>query len=274
MEVDHTPKSESVKRMQNYSKTAHDLDSLDVCLPESPAASPLPKMRRPASDPSNAVLLEAIERLGKKQDDFMEKLLEVEKSVASNSTLISDLTTRVDAVDIKSENTAVKFHKMDSQLSSLAAENKHLWDKVDELDAYKRRWNLRISGVLEEDGENVKMVIMDIFLQVSPGLADVLQSSIDVSHRLGPKLGNACPRMIIVQFLSRSHRDRIWADARRSEVLKQKKIRISEDLTQRTKEAWNKLWPLVEKARKEGRRAGFRGPNAIVDGRRISADDV
>lgn len=77
MEVDDTPKSESVKRMHNYSKTAHDLDSLDVCLPESPAASPLPKMRRPASDPSNAVLLEAIERLGKKQDDFMQKFLEV-----------------------------------------------------------------------------------------------------------------------------------------------------------------------------------------------------
>ncbi|KAJ7983565.1 hypothetical protein DPEC_G00376620 [Dallia pectoralis] len=137
---------------------------------------------------------------------------------------------------------------MDSQLSSLVAENKRLWDKVDELDAYKRRWNLRIS--------------------------DVLQSSIDVAHRLGPKLGYTRPRTIIVQFLSRSHRDRIWADARRSEVLKQKKIRISEDLTQRTKEARNKLWPLVEKARKEGRRAGFRGPNAVVDGKRISADDV
>ncbi|KAJ8001023.1 hypothetical protein DPEC_G00186500 [Dallia pectoralis] len=229
-------------------------------------------MRRPASDPSNAILLEAIERLGKKQDDFMEKLLEVEKSVASNSVLISDLTLRIDAVEKYSENTTVRSGKMDSQLSLLVAENKRLWDKVDELDAYKRRWNLRISGVLEEERENVKMIILDIFRQVSPGLADVLQSSIDVAHRLGPKLGYTRPRTIIVQFLSRSHRDRIWADARRSEVLKQKKIRISKDLTQRTKEARNKLWPLVEKARKEG--AGFRGPNAVVDGKRISATDV
>ncbi|CAM4427957.1 unnamed protein product [Leuciscus chuanchicus] len=135
------------------------------------------------------------------------------------------------------------------------------------MSTYKRRWNLRTSGVLEEDGENVKMVIIDIFLQVSPGLADVLQSSIDVAHRLGPKLGNARPRTIIVQFLSRSHRDRIWADARSSEVLKQKKIRISEDLTQRTKEARNKLWPLLEKARKEGRRADFCGRRLSFIGR-------
>lgn len=90
------------------------------------------------------------------------------------------------------------------------------------------------------------MAIMDIFLQVSPCLADVLQTLINVAYRLGPKLGNARPRRIIVQFLSRSHRDRIWADAKNSEVLKQKNIRISEDLTQKKKEARNKLCPKRE----------------------------
>ncbi len=79
---------------------------------------------------------------------------------------------------------------------------------------------------------------------------------------------------MIVQFLSRSHRGLVWADAKKSEVLKQKKMRITEDLTQRTKEARNKLWPLVEKARKEGCCAGFKGPFAIVDGKKICADDI
>ncbi len=274
MEVDDSLRSESVKRMHTYAKSANVVDSLDTCIPESPGASPLPKMRRPTSDPSNAVLLEAIERLGKKQDDFMEKLLEIENSVASNSILLSDLAARVDVVAKTSEDTTAKSNKLDSQMSTLAAENKRLWDNMDELDAYKRRWNLRIAGVPEVDGENVKMVIMDIFLQVSPCLADVLQTSIDVAHRLGPKLGNARPRTMIVQFLSRSHHDLVWADAKKSEVLKQKKMRITEDLTQRTKEAWNNLWPLVEKARKEGRRAGFKGPFAIVDGKKICADDI
>lgn len=204
----------------------------------------------------------------------MDKLLEIEKSVASNSILISDLATRVDTVAKKSEDTATKSDQMDSQLSTLFAENKRLWDRVDELDAYKRRWNLRISGIPEIDGENVKMATMDIFLQVPPCLAHVLQTLIDVAHRLGPKLGNARTRRIIVQFLSRSHRNLIWADAKKSEVLKQKNIRISEDLTQRTKEARNRLWPLVEKDRKEGRCAGFKGPFAIVDGKKICADDI
>ncbi len=98
----------------------------------------------------------------------MEKLLEIENSVVSNSILLSDLAARVDVVAKTSEDTTAKSNKLDSQMSTLAAENKRLWDKVDELDAYKRRWNLRIAGVPEVDGENVKMVIMDIFLQVSP----------------------------------------------------------------------------------------------------------
>lgn len=102
---------DDIKRTHSYSKSDNVVDSLDVCFIESPAASPLPKMRCLTSDPSNAVLLEVIERLGKKQDDIMDKLLEIEKSVMSNSIPISDLT-RVDAVAKKSENT--KSYQMDS----------------------------------------------------------------------------------------------------------------------------------------------------------------
>lgn len=121
----------------------------------------------------------------------MDKLLEIEKSVMSNSIPISDLT-RVDAVAKKSENT--KSYQMDSQLSTLVAKNKHLWDRVDELDAYKKNlWNLRISGIPEVDGENVKMATMDIFLQVSPCLADVLQTSINVAQQAWPKIRQCTP---------------------------------------------------------------------------------
>lgn len=104
------------------------------------------------------VLLEATER---RRMILWRNSWRSKKSVASNSILISDLATRVDA---KSEDTAAKSDKMDSQMSSFATENKRLRDKVDELDTYKRRWNLRNSGIPEADGENVKMVIMDIFL--------------------------------------------------------------------------------------------------------------
>lgn len=77
-----------------------------------------------------------------------------------------------------------------------------------------------MSGIPEEAGENVKMIAMDLFSLVSPGLRDVLQTSIHVAHRLDP-------RRIIVQYLSRTHRNRIWLDAKNTEILKQKGIKIT-----------------------------------------------
>lgn len=266
--------ADHLKRVHDYAKPdASEEDTSMDSLPFTPTKSPLPKMRRQVTEPSNVVILEAIEKLGKKQDIFMEKLLEIEKSVATNSTFISDLSTKVGLVSEKADGAVVKVDKLDCQLSSVIAENQQLWGKVDELDAYKRRWNLKISGIPEEIGENVKMVAMDILSQVSPGLRDALQTSIDVTHRLGPKEGGTYPRRIIVQFLSRTHRDRIWTDAKHSQILKQKGIKITEDLTQRTRDARNKLWPLVCQARKDGIRAGFKGSFAIIDGKKITADN-
>jgi len=276
--------AESVKpkRVHDYAKLTPEVEddlSMD-CLQSSdtPINSPLPKIRRQVSEPLNSEILndilKAIERLGKKQDDFMEKLLEIERSVTSNSTMISQLTTKVDSVADKTERAVAKTNELGVQVAAVVTENKQLWEKVDELEAYKRRWNLKMSGVPEEAGENVKMIAMDIVSRISPGLRDVLQTSIDVAHRVGPKTGGASPRRIIVQFLSRTHRDRIWMDAKNSEVLKQKGIKITEDLTQRARDARNKLWPLVSQARKDGKRAGFKGSVAIIDGKKITADNM
>lgn len=270
-----------MKRVHGYAKPTPDVEedlNMDCLSSDTPINSPLPKIRRQVSEPLNTDILndilKAIERLGKKQDDFMEKLLDIERSVASNSTLISQLATKVDSVTVKTERAVTKTNELGVQVAAVINENNQLWEKVDELEAYKRRWNLKMSGIPEETGENVKMIAMDIFSRISPGLRDVLQTSIDVAHRIGPKAGGASPRRIIVQFLSRTHRDRIWMDAKNSEVLKQKGIKITEDLTQRARDARNKLWPLVSQARKDGKRAGFKGSAAIIDGKKITADNM
>lgn len=66
----------------------------------------------------------------------------------------------------------------------------------------------------------------------------------------------------------------IWIDAKNSEFRKQKKIKITKDLTQCVKDARAKLWPLVEEAILQKKIAGFKGPFAIIDGKRISVDDL
>lgn len=147
----------------------------------------------------------------------MNNLFQTTRAASLNSS-------EIDTIANKADLAVAKSSAINDQVTSLKTENKQLWEKLDELETYKRQWNLRIAGI-PEVGENVKMEVMEILRLVSPCLTDVLQSSIDVAHRLGKK-NLTHPRRIIVQFMSRTHRDLIWTDAKRSEILKQKNIRI------------------------------------------------
>lgn len=125
------------------------------------------------------------------------------------------------------------------------------------------------------NGISEKKTIIDLFGQISPDAANQLAFTVDIAHRVGARSGHErSSRRVIVRFLSRSRRDMIWKDARTSELLKERKIKISEDQTQGAKESRNQLWPLVEKARKEGKKAGFRGAHAHRDGKRVTAKDM
>lgn len=89
-----------MKSVHDSDKLASEEDLSVDCLPLTPTNSPLPKTRRQVtlSEPTKADVLKAIERLGKRQDAIMEKLLDIERSVASTSTLLSELVTKVDSV--------------------------------------------------------------------------------------------------------------------------------------------------------------------------------
>ncbi|XP_049891295.1 uncharacterized protein LOC126384333 isoform X2 [Epinephelus moara] len=252
--------AESLKRCHIYAKQHHVEDS------PSPNVSPQRKAPRRKTEPTNSVLLAAINKLANSQNGCKEKLDSIEKSIEINFKSIQTLSTSVQAAEKKVGELASKVDPLELQIKTLSAENKKLEERVNEMYAYSRRWNLRIP---ESEGENVKMTVIDLFSRVSPGLADSLQKMVDIAHRLGPRMrkeGQHPPRRIIVRFSYRAHRDQVWADAKNSEVLKQKNVKISEDLTQQVREARAKLWPLVEEARKHNKRAGFSGPFAIIAG--------
>ncbi|KAL1271990.1 hypothetical protein QQF64_031006 [Cirrhinus molitorella] len=63
----------------------------------------------------------------------------------------------------------------------------------------------------------------------------------------------------------RHFRDTLWKAAKNSPYLAKHHLRFAEDLSPEDREQRNKLWPLVEKARQQGRRAHFVGPKAYID---------
>lgn len=94
---------------------------------------------------------------------------------------------------------------------------------------------------------------------------------IDTVHRLGQlKENNTRPRAVILQFTLRVYRDAVWKAAKNSTFLQSKKLRFAEDLSQAVRERRMQLWPLVAKAREEGKTAYFVGGRAFAGGTELT----
>lgn len=118
--------------------------------------------------------------------------------------------------------------------SSLTMTVQELQSKFDDLEQYSRRSCIRISGVSETDGENVKDIVMELATHIH---ADIAPSDIDRSHRVGRKNesnrdnGNTKKvRDIIVKFTNSSARLHFLKGRK---VLREQKAKvfINEDLT-------------------------------------------
>ncbi|RVE68792.1 hypothetical protein OJAV_G00094970 [Oryzias javanicus] len=70
----------------------------------------------------------------------------------------------------------------------------------------------------------------------------------------------------MVLFARRLVKEEIWRRSKESSVCKERGIRFSEMMPLEEREARKKLWPQVEQARREGKRAYYRGPHAFIEG--------
>lgn len=125
-----------------------------------------------------------------------------------------------------------KLSELETQLKICKAENvtlkKDLEEKLDELEQYQRRNNIRIYGLEERAGENTDQLVLKVAADIG---ADISLSDIDRSHRLGaPRMstGNRKPRPIICKLVSYAKRREIFTKKRQ---LRGTGITIREDLT-------------------------------------------
>ncbi len=65
--------------------------------------------------------------------------------------------------------------------------NKTMKEEVGECKRYSWRWSLKLHGVREKDGEDVRKVAIDVLGNVVPGISDNLEEAVDIAHRLGQR---------------------------------------------------------------------------------------
>lgn len=185
-----------------------------------------------------------------------------------NSVMIAEISKAVgfnaaEIKDCKRENAEI--NKEIATLNKTATE---LRNRMVELERQKR-WDLRINGLQEKSDEDPRREVCGLIGEIAPHLVHKLEDIIDSVHRVGKK-EHGKQRQTIVQFTMRKYREEIWKATKNSSVCKDRGVRFVEDLTREDRNARAALWPQIEKARKEGKKAFFRGAHGYIEGRQIS----
>ncbi|KAA0705276.1 hypothetical protein E1301_Tti009859 [Triplophysa tibetana] len=194
----------------------------------------------------------------------------MKETVIENAKQIADLKKAVEFVSDEVNDVKVKLGAMEAEVKKMDSKSAEQEKRLSHLEGYARRWNLRIYGVPEKEKEDVRERVIQVCQQLLPEAKGKIPFIVDTVHRLRRKqLNNDKPRGVIFQFTSRFYRDAVWRAAKDSVFLRNNNLKIAEDLSPSDRERRNKLWPLVDKARRENKRAYFVGGRAFVDGTEI-----
>ncbi|ROL41441.1 hypothetical protein DPX16_6839 [Anabarilius grahami] len=233
---------------------------LSTSFPESPGKPPTKKGK--AEDDA---VISTLSQLINNRSDALEKM------VGDNALKIEGLKKTVDFVCAELNDIKGKVGHVETRLNTEEKKMELCEKRIADLERYSRRWSLRLHGVPEKENENVRAESISICAATFPEEGKTLPDKIDTVHRVGKRLPNhSRPRAIIIQFSSRVTRDGVWRAAKSSEFLRANGLRFTEDLTAFDRERRQLLWPAVEKARKEGKRAHFVGHRAFVEGSEIN----
>lgn len=255
------------------------LSLVDFPLPETPQKNDSPAKKRNkvgAKSENSSEVLEAIHALSLKLDQTNLKISAIEKNTELTSAKVDSLATSVQQLVVEVNTQDERLSVMEKEMHALKAENVVLKASIAESQRYSRRWSLKLHGLKEADGEDVRRITINALANVAPDIHDQLDRVIDVVHRLGRKSTSSDmsrKRPIVILFSMRRYRDVIWRAGKNSRFLLDNGLRISELMSPEDKAAREKVWPMVKKAREEGKRAIFRGPYAYIEGKRIDTND-
>lgn len=210
---------------------------------------------------SNAAIFMAVKSLTSMVEGFNSRLKE-------NTLAIANLAKSLDFNFKEIKDCKEKVSALDKQISTVTTENEDLRMRLLECERYKRRWNLRVHGLKEMEGENTRERVIRILSKITPQWSEKMEDIVDSAHRLGRNVDGK-NRQIIVQFTMRIHRDTTWRASKNHAACREHGIRFAEDLTKADKEARDAVWPKIKEARSRGQPAFFRGPIGFINNRPI-----
>lgn len=147
------------------------------------------------------------------------------------------------------------------------------------IESQRYNWKslLKLHGLKELEVEDIRRRVIEVLQQVAPDLSvDLLDAGVDVVHRLGLSLNTGKCRSVIIRFSLRIVRKAVWKAGRNctEKFLHDNRSTITEPVPPEDRVAQQKLWPFVQKARRDGKKASYRDSYALIDGKRYDYAEV
>ena len=211
-------------------------------------------------------LYEIISDMSKKLDKLdiiQENMQAIEQDLKEVKKSIEYAHKEID--DRKKENVRKAQVEKESteRIQKLEADNAALMNSVIDLKARSMRDNLLFYNLPENRDENTTEVVQNL-LGEKLGLENAKNIKIDRSHRLGKKKsGESKPRPIVAKFNFHQDKVTILQNARK---LKGTQIGISEQFPEEIARERKRLYPELKKARSNGMKANLVRDKLFING--------
>ncbi|KAK7485550.1 hypothetical protein BaRGS_00023238 [Batillaria attramentaria] len=173
--------------------------------------------------------------------DLLKKLCEMSEKLTKVNVAVEEL--RSETFEVRQENSVLikdlehskeKLRKAEEKVEEAKTLAAIAERRVNDLEQYGRRNNVRILGITESHGEDCEKKVLDIFRN-KLRLQSIGNTDIEAAHRVGQRPQShreqqqqRKPRPIIVRFVNRKAADTVLHNRR---MLKSTPFVITEDLT-------------------------------------------
>ncbi|CAM4611535.1 unnamed protein product [Leuciscus chuanchicus] len=245
----------SVKEAKTQEQSDHDY-TMEVStiskrkdnVPTTPSKIPAGKKCKTSLKEAEVSILAILEAIQSLEKNFNEQLSQLREQAKQTSTMVASLAKAVQFNAEEVKECKGKINELERCNDRLSKENVELKERIREQERYKMR------------------------CEIAPDMErQQLEEAVDIVHRVGRKEDNRS-RHVVVLFVRRFVKEELWRQCKDSRVCREKGVRLAEMLPREDREAREKLWPQIEQARRDGKRAYFRGPHGYIEGRRIATE--
>ena len=192
------------------------------------------------------------------------------ESVISKIDEIDNLKPKVEKLEEEVGNMKQSVNTTFTETRKLFQEcNEELKRRVERLERYSRDFNIRVVGVVEQDGEDCLLIIRNYLTLL--GFQDDL-GEIENAHRTGRKREEK-PRNTIVKLYSRPFK-RVLLRVAKNQENKQalNGVRFVEDFTPYDFEIRKRALPIMKDAFDQGKKVRFTRGKLFIDGKAVPVE--